>query len=441
MESSADPGTIVFQIGLLVLLTIINAFFAGAEMAIVSVNKNKIRLLADNGNKKAILIEKLFNNSTGFLSTIQVVITFASFFSGAAAATGISIVLGEWMGKYNIPYNQTISVVIVTLINAYFNLVFGELVPKRIALQKAEWFSLFAVKPIYGISKVLAPFIKLLSVSTNGVLKLLGMKSENLEQIVTEEEIKSMLQTGTEKGVFNDIEKNMINSIFSFDDKMAKDVMIPRKDVLAVDLEEPLKEQFEDVLESRHSLIPVYSGAIDNIVGILHIKDFFISWRNNDIEDIDISSVLKEPYYVPEGKATDELFLELQKTKNRMAILIDEYGGFSGIVTIEDLVEEIVGEIVDEYEQVEIMVEELGNNEFMINGAMLIEDFNTRFHTDISSENYDTLSGYMIERLGYVPSEQDQSQLQEDEVDFKIHEVKDKRINKMYVKINSKITV
>ena len=240
MDSDPGAAAIAAQILLLIALTMMNAFFAGAEMAVVSVNKNKIRMLADNGNKKAALIQKLSENSTGFLSTIQVAITFAGFFSSASAATGISQILGNRMAQSGIPYSQSIAMVVVTIILSYFNLVFGELVPKRVALQKAEAFSLFAVKPIYIISKIMAPFIALLSASTNGILRLLGLKTENLEEEVSEEEIRSMLQTGRESGVFNEIEQDMITSIFLFDDKKAREIMTPRQDMIAVDLSTPL---------------------------------------------------------------------------------------------------------------------------------------------------------------------------------------------------------
>ena len=210
METDPGAAQIAAQILLLIALTVMNAFFSGAEMAVVSVNKNRIRMLADGGNKKALLIQKLSEDSTGFLSTIQVAITFAGFFSSASAATGISQVLGVKFYSLGIPYGRSLAMVVVTILLSYFNLVFGELVPKRIALQKAEKFSLFAVGPIYAISKVMGPFIRLLSMSTNGILKLIGMKTENLEEEVSEEEIRSMLQTGRESGVFNKIEEEMI---------------------------------------------------------------------------------------------------------------------------------------------------------------------------------------------------------------------------------------
>nr|WP_317377600.1 hemolysin family protein [uncultured Faecalimonas sp.] len=434
---SGDPGgnSIFVQLLFLAFLTLVNAFFAGAEMAVVSVNKNRIKVLADEGSKRAALLQTLFEDSTKFLSTIQVAITLAGFFSSASAATGISQVLGGWIAQFGIPYSNTIAVVVVTIILSYFTLVFGELVPKRIALQKAESFSLFVVQPVYMISKILSPFIKLLSLSTNGFLHLIGMKTENLEEAVSEEEIKKMLETGSEHGVFNEIEKEMINSIFSFDDKTAKDVMIPRRDVFAIDIEEPLDEILDEILETRHSRIPVYEEQIDNIIGILQVKDVMIAARKKSFEEIDIRSLLKEAFFVPDGKTTDELFREMQKTKNRMAVLIDEYGGVSGIVTVEDLVEEVMGEITDEHEEEVVELQKIGEKEYLLDGSILIEELNEKLNLKLETENYDTLSGYLVEELGYIPKDSGQCELEADGVQFKILEVKEKRIRKVWMKI------
>ena len=253
MESDPQAANILSQLAVLVVLTAVNAFFAGSEMAVVSVNKNKIHRLAEQGNRNAALIERLMEDSTVFLSTIQVAITLAGFFSSASAATGIAQVLGGVMAEAGVPYSQSIAGVVVTVILAYFNLVFGELVPKRIALQKAEGFSLLCVRPIYMLSLVMNPFIKLLSFSTSSVLKLIGMHSETLESEVSEEEIKSMLETGSETGVFNDIEKEMITSIFSFDDKRAREVMVPRQDMVTIDINEPVEAYIDEILQSMHS--------------------------------------------------------------------------------------------------------------------------------------------------------------------------------------------
>lgn len=430
-----DGNSILFQLLFLAFLTLVNAFFAGAEMAVVSVNKNRIKVLADEGSKRAALLQTLFEDSTKFLSTIQVAITLAGFFSSASAATGISQVLGGWIAQFGIPYSNTIAVVVVTIILSYFTLVFGELVPKRIALQKAEAFSLFVVQPIYIISKILSPFIKLLSLSTNGFLHLIGMKTENLEEAVSEEEIKKMLETGSENGVFNEIEKEMINSIFSFDDKTAKDVMVPRREVFAIDIEEPLEKILDEILETRHSRIPVYEEQIDNIIGILQGKDVMIEARKKSFEEVDIRALLKEAFFVPDGKSTDELFREMQKTKNRMAVLIDEYGGVSGILTVEDLVEEVMGEITDEHEEEVVELQKIGEKEYLLDGSILIEELNEKLNLKLETENYDTLSGYLIEELGYIPKDSGQCELDADGVHFKILEVKEKRIRKVWMKI------
>lgn len=430
-----DGNSILFQLLFLAFLTLVNAFFAGAEMAVVSVNKNRIKVLADEGSKRAALLQTLFEDSTKFLSTIQVAITLAGFFSSASAATGISQVLGGWIAQFGIPYSNTIAVVVVTIILSYFTLVFGELVPKRISLQKAEAFSLFVVQPIYIISKILSPFIKLLSLSTNGFLHLIGMKTENLEEAVSEEEIKKMLETGSENGVFNEIEKEMINSIFSFDDKTAKDVMVPRREVFAIDIEEPLEKILDEILETRHSRIPVYEEQIDNIIGILQVKDVMIEARKKSFEEVDIRALLKEVFFVPDGKSTDELFREMQKTKNRMAVLIDEYGGVSGILTVEDLVEEVMGEITDEHEEEVVELQKIGEKEYLLDGSILIEELNEKLNLKLETENYDTLSGYLIEELGYIPKDSGQCELDADGVHFKILEVKEKRIRKVWMKI------
>lgn len=403
MDTDPQTANILFQITILLILTLINAFFAGSEMAVVSVNKGKIHRLAESGNKNAALIERLMEDSTVFLSTIQVAITLAGFFSSASAATGIAQVLAGKMAEWNIPYSQSLAGVVVTIILAYFNLVFGELVPKRIALQKAEWFSLFCVRPIYYISLVMNPFIKLLSLSTTGVLKLIGMHGEDLEEEVSEEEIKSMLETGSEAGVFNDIEKEMITSIFSFDDKRARDVMVPRQEIVAVDINDPLDVCLDTILESMYSKIPVYDGEIDRMIGVLQVKRLVLEARKKSFDQLDLRELLQPAYFVPENRRTDILFKEMQAGNEKLAVLVDEYGGVSGMVTLEDLIEEIVGEIQEEYETEEPDIVVLEPHKiFRVLGSAQIYDLEEELHLHI--ESYcDTLSGYLIEQLGYIP--------------------------------------
>lgn len=429
----ADPAgnPVIFQLLLLLFFTLMNAFFAGAEMAVVSVNKNRIRSLAEEGNRKAKVIEKLFDDSTKFLSTIQVAITFAGFYSSASAAAGISPVLAEWMRSFNIPYSHQIAHNGVTLILMFFNLVFGELVPKRIALQKAEAFCMLTVMPVHYISVVLSPFIKLLSVSTKFVLRLLRMQTEDQEEAVTEEEIKALLKMGNESGTFDDEEREMIDSVFAFDDRSAREVMVPRREVIAIDIDDPFEDLIDEILESRHSRIPVYEGNIDNIIGVLHVKDVMIELRRSQPEQMDIRPMLHKPFFVPETKDADELFRTMQETRHHMALLVDEYGGFSGIVTIEDLVEEIMGEINEEYEEVVPEIQKTGENEYLLDGSILIEDLNDELDLSLETENYDTLSGFLIECLGHIPAREDRDVITVENLVFTVVEVKDNRISRV----------
>lgn len=431
----ADPAgnPILFDLLLLVFFTLLNAFFAGAEMAVVSVNKNRIRSLAEEGNKKAKVIEKLFDDSTRFLSTIQVAITFAGFYSSASAAAGIAPVLTEWLEGAGVPYSYQIAHNGVTLVLMFFNLVFGELVPKRIALQKAEAFCMLTVMPVHYISIVLSPFIRLLSVSTKLVLRLLRMKTEDQEEAVTEEEIKALLKMGNESGTFDDDEREMIDSVFKFDDRTAREIMVPRRNVFAIDIEDPFEEVIDEILESRHSRIPVYEENIDNIIGVLHMKDVMIELRKNRedqnrLDQANIRRMLHKPFFVPETKDADELFRTMQETRHHMAVLVDEYGGFSGIVTIEDLVEEIMGEINEEYEEVVPEIEALSENEYLLDGSILIDDLNEELGLKLETENYDTLSGYLIEKLGHIPGKEDKDVIETESLVFRVEEVKDNRI-------------
>lgn len=327
MDSGPITQAIIFQLLFLVFLTMVNAFFAGAEMAVV----------------------------------------------------------------------------VVTLILSYFTLVFGEPVPKRVALQKAEKFSLLCVTPVYYISVIMSPFIRLLSLSTNGFLHLIGMRSDSLEEEVSEEEIKALLEAGEENGVFNAIEKEMIASVFSFDDKKAKEVMTPRQDMVAIDISKFNDEYMDAVLQSKRSRIPVYDKTMDRIIGILPIKDYMIKAKERSFSDVNPEELLQKPYFVPENQKIDKLFQSMQKNKIRMAILVDEYGGVSGLVTLEDLVEEIVGDIWDEYEEIEVDITAVSPNTYHLTGNLPLYDLQETLHLTVES-SCDTLSGFLIGQLGYFPA-------------------------------------
>ena len=428
-----DSNSIILQLVILLILIGVNAFFAMSEIAIVTFNDNKLKKLAEDGNKRAATLYKMVQQPSKFLSTIQIGVTMAGFLAAGSAAEQFAEPVAQLMSPV-IPYSvaEPIALFVITLILGYFNLVLGELVPKRIALQKAEGFSLLCVRPIYMLSLVMNPFIKFLSFSTSSVLKLIGMHSETLESEVSEEEIKSMLETGRETGVFNDIEKEMITSIFSFDDKRAREVMVPRQDMVTIDINEPVEAYIDEILQSMHSKIPVYEDEIDNIIGILSTKTLMIEARKSSLENLNIRAMLTEPYFVPENRRTDALFKEMQKNKNKLAILIDEYGGVSGMVTLEDLIEEIVGDIHEEYEEVEPDIQEIVPHKvFRVSGSISLFDLNEEMHLHIDS-TCDTLSGYLMEILGYIPDQEKLPLLVETpEADFEVESMDDRVIDKV----------
>lgn len=434
-----DPQfKLFFNLLFLIFLTLVNAFFACTEMAMVSLNKNKINLLAENGNKTAKLIQKVLAEPTNFLSTIQVAITLSGFFASASAATGFAEVLSKKLVVFNFSYTKEISIVIVTIVLSYFTLVFGELVPKRIALHKAEAISMFAIRPIYIIAKITFPFIKLLSISTNTILKLLGFKIDNMEEQVSEEEIKSLLEVGQLHGVFNKTEKDMITSVLSFDNKYAKEVMTPRTDTYMIDINVPLSEYLDELLNKKHSRIPAYDEEIDNIIGVLFLKDFILEARKKGFDNVDIRSILRTPHFIPETKKIDILFKEMQSSKIFISIIIDEYGGFSGIVTIEDLIEEIVGSIEEEYETKEAKITEIGENTYIVDGHFSLDTLNYQLGLNLYSSNYDTLSGFIIGELERIPNEKENIILEYNNVILKVLSIKDKRINKVKLILSHK---
>ncbi|WP_195947317.1 hemolysin family protein [Paraclostridium bifermentans] len=432
----SDPGAFMPQIILIVVLTAINAFFASAEMAIVSVNKSKIKQLSASGNKKAQLLERLMEDPSNFLSTIQIGITLAGFFSSASAATGISTHLSKILDPLSIPYSNELCMFLVTIILSYFTLVFGELVPKRIALKKAEKISLFSVKSIYIISKIAKPFIKLLSFSTSLVLKITRNNDMYIEERVSEEEIRTLISQSQEDGCIENEEKQMIYSIFEFNDKTAKEIMTSRHDMFAVDIDDDLDEILEGVITSGYSRIPVYEDNKDNILGILYVKDLLVKAKKVGFKNINLKTMLHDPYFVSKSIRTNELFKLLKDKKVHLALLIDEYGGIEGLVTMEDLIEEIMGDIEDEYDKTKSTITQIDDSNFIVKGYLTISEFNNKFDIDIEQGGYDTLNGYILTLLGDFPEEGREIEL--DNFTFLIENVNKRRIEDIRVSIKNR---
>ena len=441
--SASDANTsLAASLLLLLILILINAFFCCAEMAVVTVNKNKIKLLVQQGNKRAKSVQKLLEQPNRFLSTTQVWITLAGFLASAFAAVGISHKLGEYLTThYHFPYSDKISVVLITLILSYVTLVIGELYPKRIALHHSAGIAMAIAKPLLFLSKLAKPFVWLLSFSVNLLLRLTRQKIDASNEEFSEDEVMSMLEMGQESGVLKEEGKRMINSIFAFDDKLAHEIMTPRTDVFSIDISDPPEEYLDELMELRYSRIPVYEDDNDAIIGILYIKDYLIKAREAGFDHVDIRAIIRKPYFVPETKKIDSLFVELQKTKQHIAVLIDEYGGFSGIVTMEDIIEEIMGDIDDEYDDEEPKLEAVGDNTYLIDGAMDLDDINEELGIDLESESSETLGGFIIDLLGEIPDEgkEGENTAVFENYTFQIESVKDRRIEKARLHIGPAI--
>lgn len=430
-----EPDSILLQLFLIFILVLVNAFFAASEIAVISLNRTKINYMANEGNKKAKLLVKLLEEPSRFLATIQVGITLAGFLASASAAVTISEYVSTLIKGLGIPYIggvvDELSLILVTIILAFITLVLGELLPKRIALNNSEGIAMFVVRPIIIVSKVTLPFVKILTASTNFFGRIFNVTSENTEEEVTEEEIRMMIDVGEENGVLNETEKEMIDGIFEFDNTLAKEIMTPRTNVFIIDIDTPEEEIIDEVLEEQYSRIPVFEEESDNIIGILFMKDLFIALRKQEPKDICIRELLRPAYFVPETKNIDILFRELQKSKNHMAILIDEYGGFSGIVTIEDLIEEVMGNIFDEYDEdyeSSEYIQKLDNNTYIVNGMVSIDEINEKLEVNLPSEHFDTVGGFVVNLIGCIPKEDEEHVVEYENMVFKVEKINEKRI-------------
>ena len=416
------------QIFVLFILIALNAFFAATEIAFISLNDAKIEKQAKQGEKKAKQINEMLKEPSKFVATIQIGITLAGFLSSAFASEAFADKLAPIMQQM-IPIGlgvwKSISIILITIILSYFTLVFGELVPKRIAMKNAEKVANFSIGIIKVISIITAPFVKFLTFSTNVISSLFGVK-ENEEETVTEEEIRMMVEVGEEKGTIEEQEKELINNVFEFNDKTVSEIMTHRTDIYALDIKDNIEDILTELDEYKYSRIPIYEDSIDEIRGVLYIKDLF-KYLNNK-EKVGIKDIMREAYFVPQYKMIDDLFKELQKNKKQLAIVVDEYGGTAGIVTMEDILEELVGNIFDEYDDIENEFEKIDENTFRISGSVSISELKKILKVDVPEGEYDTLSGYLIEILGRIPEDEEKPVIETQNVTYKIEEYEDKRI-------------
>ncbi|MGO1819204.1 MAG: hemolysin family protein [Senegalia sp. (in: firmicutes)] len=415
---------------LILILVILNGFFAAAEFALVSIDREKYKSKRYENDKRVKTLLKVTQNPSKFLATIQVGITLAGFLASASAAVTISKPFGELLQATGLPFvasfSNQIAIVLGTIILSFITLVFGELVPKRIALASTEKTALITARPINILSRIMKPVVFILTKTTDIIAKLLGTDTEGAEEKITEEEIRNTIRKGRRHGVLNPTETEMLERIFEFDDKLAKDIRTPKNKVFTVDINTQTEDIMEEIIKTGYSRIPAMEDG--NIIGILYIKDIFYEMKKKKEDEINIRSLLREAHFVPETKKIDVLYKELKVNQNHMAIIIDEYGSFSGLVTLEDILEEIVGEIFDEFEKEIHSIEYLDDNIYLIDGLESIKKINEELNVNLPLDGSDTLGGFVLGLIDDIPGENDNPIVSYKDIIFKVEKIKGKRI-------------
>ena len=428
-----DPANLMFKLILLFILIFINAFFAMSEIAIITLNDLKLQKMAEDGNKKAKKILKLTENPSNFLSSIQIGITLAGFLTSASAAENFATPVANFLSElFNFTatpgWMETVSLVVVTIIISFFSLVLGELVPKRIAMQKYESISFKIVDILVFIMMAFKPFIKILSFTTNVIVKIFGLNPDANEETVTEEEIRMLVDAGEEKGVIEEVQKEMINNIFEFDDLTASDIMTHRTDMEAVEINAPIQDVIETAIECGYSRIPVYEEDVDNIKGIVYIKDLLKYIGQTVPKSIKLSNLIRPAEFVPETKKCGELFSEMSNKHLQMVFVCDEYGGTSGLVTLEDLVESIVGSVQDEYDDEQDEIEQVDEQTYQVDGTINLKELEELLDIEFQDGEYDTIAGFLMDRLGRIPGDDESPEITYQNYRFTINEVDERRI-------------
>ena len=424
------------QILLQIILIMINAFFAATEIAVISLNTTKLKKLADDGDKYAPRLLKMAENPSGFLSTIQIGITLAGFLGSAFAADNLAAYISPFFINMGLSegVSGTISVIIITLIISFFTLIFGELVPKRIAQQKAYAVAKFSSGVISVTAKIMRPFVWLLSATTNLILRICRLKEDGDPDAVTEDDIKLMVDAGGESGSIEADEKEWIQNVFEFNDINVSEIMTREPDVVSFQVDTPEDEILKTIKETGLSRYPVYGEDINDILGILNARDFLISLNSDSHQGI--KGLLRSAYMVPDSIHADKLFSDMQAKKTHIAIVVDEYGQTVGIVTLEDLLEEIVGNIYDEFDpQEEAEIQKIGDGVWKINGSLSLSDFSDATGIELEeNEDYDTIGGMVLSTLSQIPEDGTTLDVSINGLDIHVTKIEDRRIEEAIVK-------
>jgi len=421
-------------------LILLNGAFSAAEVSLISANQNRIRKKAEDGDQTAVLLREMVNNPSGVLATIQIFVSLIALFSGALAAVFFSEPATAYLSKMELPVSEkalsSLVILFITLVLSYFTLVFGELVPKRFAMKNADRLAPYVIRPVLFLSRAMKPFVGLLSATTNLFARMVGVGQSQEAGDVTEEEIRMMVDVGGEAGTIDENEMEMINNVFEFDDKTAGDICTHRMDIFALPKDMDLEELAEAIQNEKHSRIPVYDESMDDIVGVLHVKDLMarIIRESRAPLDLDLSDIMRKPYFVPFSKKTDELFEEMRKNKQHMSVVLDEYGGTLGIVTMEDLIEEVMGNIADEYDVEEKPdIESAGEGAALVNGGADLSEVAEYFGIDLPEDGYNTLGGFLISLIGRIPEDEEKPELEYNGLIFSVLKMEDKRISEVRV--------
>lgn len=425
-------GEIIVSILVLIVLITTNAFFAMSEIAILSSNQNRTKKLAESGDKRAKQLMKITASSSDFLAIIQVGVTLSGLLASAVAAERFVSVIVDKLEFLPLSRGllSGISLIVITIILSYFQLVFGELVPKRIAMRFPDKIALSVSGVLSGMYTFMKPFVKFLAASTNVVAKIFGIKEEDDDEPVTQEDILMVAEQGEETGSIHNTELKMIHNIFELDDKQVCEVMHHRTEMVMVEDTATPQEVITLSKEKGYSRIPVYKEDIDNVIGIIHIKDLIGNKRNKTLR-----SYIRKPLYVPEGKLCSQLLVEFQEKKTHMAIVIDEYGGTAGLVTLEDLIEIIVGSIQDESDNEAPEIERIDENTFLFDGSIDVDEVEEVLGTNLTDEfDGETLGGYVTYLLGFIPTETQKDVVQlTEEYNAYVYEMDDKRISRVKI--------
>ncbi len=404
-------GQIIWEIIIILLLTVLNGFFACSEIALISIRKTRITSLVKQGNRRAAVIKQLQRNPESLFATIQIGISLitilASAFAGSRIAGHLSEVLSRTGFSFIANHSYLISFILIVALISYLNLIIGELVPKSLGLRYAETFALIAAYPIWWLSKISSGLIKFLTLSSNLILKPFKDSTSFTESRLSEEEIRTLIAEGHAAGTIAAHERSMIENIFEFSDLDVGKIMVPRGEIVGCYINQPAEQIVQTAINSGYSRIPIYQGTPNTVIGILYTKRL-LPKIGKDIGKINLQDFLVAPYFVPNTMKISEVLQRLQRKKVHMALVTDEYGEIEGLVTLEDILEEIVGDIADETDEASQAVIKQPDGEFLVAGGISIVDFNRQFEADLpEDQDFATLSGFILDKLGRFPKEGD----------------------------------